>query len=186
MAKGQLGNTIGNVDNNLSRHKPAYNANAINRALKRANEDQEFLDSALKLLDNEQIQFPAFKEDILNHISNVSNEIDIISLFQSLDGYIRFKDTYQIRKALEENNPTKKTKHQISDSTRINPDARTRDITTDSSTKKKEAINLNEERKDYPEVTPTAMSQYTCNLCGKSFQTRDDLVHHQDFEKGKA
>jgi cysteinyl-tRNA synthetase len=186
MANGQLENTTGNVDNNLSRHKPAYNANTINRALKRANEDQEFLDSALKLLDNEQMQFPAFKEDIVNYISIVSDDIDIISLFQSLDGYIKFKDVYQIRKAFEENNPAKKTQHQISDSTRINPDVRTRDITTNSSTKEKEAINLSEERKDYPEVTPTAMSQYICNLCGKPFQTRDDLVHHQEFEKGKA
>ena len=37
---------------------------------------------------------------------------------------------------------------------------------------------------DYPEVTPTAMSEYICTMCGKSFQTRDDLVHHQDFERG--
>ena len=103
-------------------------------------------------------------------------------MFQSLDGYIKFKDIYQIRKAIEENNPTKKTKYQMSDSTRTNLEVKTRDITIDSSTKEKEAVNL-EERKDYPEVTPTAMSEYICNLCGKSFQTRDDLVHHQEFEK---
>ena len=41
-----------------------------------------------------------------------------------------------------------KTKHQITDSTRKNPDVRTRDITIDSSTKEKEAVNLDEERKD--------------------------------------
>lgn len=73
----------------------------------------------------------------------------------------------------------------MSDSTRTNLDVRTRDITIDSSTKEKEAVNLDEERKDYPEVTPTAMTEYICNLCGKSFQTRDDLVHHEKFEKGK-
>ena len=74
----------------------------------------------------------------------------------------------------------------MSDSTRTNPNVRTRDITIDSSTKEKEAVNFDEERKDYPEVTPTAVSEYICNVCGKSFQTRNDLVHHQEFEKGKA
>jgi hypothetical protein len=96
------------------------------------------------------------------------------------------KISIKIRNAIEENNPIKKTKHQITDSTRKNPDVRTRDITIDSSTKEKDALNLNEERSDYPEVTPTAMSEHICNTCGKSFQTRDDLVHHQEFEKGKA
>ena len=55
------------------------------------------------------------------------------------------KISIKIRNAIEENNPIKKTKHQITDSTRKNPDVRTRDITIDSSTKEKDALNLNEE-----------------------------------------
>ena len=35
-----------------------------------------------------------------------------------------------------------KTKYQITDSTRTNPNVRTRDITVDNSTKEKEAVNL--------------------------------------------
>ena len=187
MVERQAEDTIENIDIDSSMHKPAYNTSAINHALTRANKDQKFLDSAIKLLDNkQQMQFPAIKEEILDYISRVSNDTDVISLFQSLDGYIRFKDVYHVRKALEENNPVNKTKYQITDSTRKNPDVRTRDITIDSSTKEKEAVNLDEERKDYPEVTPTAMSNYICDMCGKPFQTRDDLVHHQNFEKGKA
>ncbi len=176
MVERQAEDTIENIDIDSSTHKPAYNTSAINHALTRANKDQKFLDSVIKLLDNkQQMQFPAIKEEILDYISRVSNDTDVISLFQSLDGYIRFKDIYHVRKALEENNPANKTKHQITDSTRKNPDVRTRDITIDSSTKEKEAVNLNEERKDYPEVTPTAMSNYICDMCGKPFQTRDDI-----------
>jgi hypothetical protein len=40
-----------------------------------------------------------------------------------------------------------------------------------------------EERKDYPEVTPTAMSLFICKLCGKDFQNQDDLEHHKYFER---
>ncbi len=185
MEEGKSRETIGYAADNLSRHKPAYNASDINYAVNRANNDQQFLESTIKLLDNKQMQFPAFKEDILKYITSVSNDIDVISLFQSLDGYIKFKNIYQVRKAIEGNDSAKKMKYQITDSTRNNPDVRTRNITTYSSTKEKKAVNLNEERNDYPEVTPTAMSEYICNMCGKSFQTRDDLIHHQDFEKGK-
>jgi hypothetical protein len=41
---------------------------------------------------------------------------------------------------------------------------------------------VNEERKDYPEVTPGAMSNFICNICGKPFQNQNDLVIHQRFE----
>ena len=57
------------------------------------------------------------------------------------------------------------------------------DSSRSSSIKEREAVNnKSEERKDYPEVTPTAMSEYICNICGKSFQNNDDLIHHQHFE----
>jgi hypothetical protein len=49
-----------------------------------------------------------------------------------------------------------------------------------------EAVNPREERGDYPEVTPTAMSNYVCNRCGKPFQNQHDLVQHQKFESGAS
>ncbi len=111
MEKGKLRDTREDVAaDNLSRHKPAYSASDINHALIRANNDQQFLEYAIKLLNNKQMQFPAFKEGILKYISSVSNDIDVISLFQSLDGYIKFKDIYQVRKAIEVNDSAKKMK----------------------------------------------------------------------------
>ena len=175
-----------------SAHKPAHNSDSINRALERAISDEQFLNSAIKLLlkdddDRRRMQFPAFKKNILDHVRAITKDTDIISLFESLDGYIKFKDAYHVQKALEENIPAKKTAHQITDKTREHPNTRTRNNTDSSrsSTIKErgEAVNnKSEERKDYPEVTPTAMSEYICNVCGKLFQTRDDLVHHQHFE----
>ena len=41
-------------------------------------------------------------------------------------------------------------------------------------------------RKDYPEVTPTAMSNFVCDRCGKPFQNQNDLVQHQRFESGST
>lgn len=100
-------------------------------------------------------------------------------------GYIKLRYISNT-KAIEENNFAMKTKYQITDSTRMNHEVRTRDIIIDNSTKEKESVNLDGERKDYPEITPTTISDYICKMCGKSFQTREDLVHHQNFEKGKS
>jgi hypothetical protein len=76
----------------------------------------------------------------------------IIALFESLNGYVRYRDLYHVQKALEENNPEKKKIYQITDSTREQPTVRTHPTTTDASIKEREAVNKNEERKDYPEV----------------------------------
>jgi hypothetical protein len=118
----------------------------------------------------------------------------VVSLFESLDGYIEFRDLYHVQKVLEENLPQKKTRYQITDKAREHPNVRTRytnnTITNTSrgsrskSTKELEAVNEAEERKDYPEVTPTAMRDFICSKCGKSFQNQDDLVHHKNFERG--
>ena len=91
-----------------------------------------------------------------------------------------------MQKAIEENSPQKKRDYQITDATRENPDVRTRPTTADASIKSREAANEKEERKDYPEVTPTAMSNFVCDRCGKPFQNQNDLLQHRKFESGTA
>jgi hypothetical protein len=175
----------GKLENNVSsaRHKSYYNTESINRALERAIKDDKFVTNAIKLLNG--IHFPVFKNNIVDYVRSITTtDTDMISLFESLDGYIKFKDAYHVQKALEENIPAKKKEYQITDKTREQPVVRTRNTTTaDKSIKEREAVNKYEERKDYPEVTPTAMSDFICSMCGKSFQNQDDLVHHRQFER---
>jgi hypothetical protein len=175
-----------NSKNNVSstKHEPTYNTNNINRAIEKGSRDTNFLNYAVSLLDG--MQFSAYKNNILEYVKSVTTDNDVIALFESLDGYIKFKDLYHVKKALEENNPEKKQTYQISDETRKSPNVRTQDVTTDiSTTKKREFVNMNDERKDYPEVTPGAMSNFICNICGKPFQNQNDLVIHQRFERGE-
>ena len=53
---------------------------------------------------------------------------------------------------------------------------------TNESIKDKEAPNESEERNDYPEVPPSAMSNFVCDKCGKPFQNQNDLYQHKRFE----
>src|ERR671931_106712 len=171
-------------DNNISsaRHKSTYDTDSINRALERAIKDDKFVSNAIKLLDG--IHFPAYKNNIVDYVRSISTiDEDVIPLFESLDGYIKFKDPYHIQKALEENIPARKKEYQITDKTREQPVVRTRNTSAVRSTKKREAVNLNEERKDYPEVTPTAMSDFICSIYGKSFQAskNKDKTYYYKF-----
>jgi hypothetical protein len=136
-----------------------------------------------------EMRFPAYKKDIINqakHSASTSpttaTDSDTIALFESLNGYIEYRDLYHVQKALEENNPEKKKTYQITDSTREQPTVRTHPTTTDASIKEREAVNKNEERKNYPEVPPSAMSNFICSKCGKPFQNQNDLIQHQRFE----
>jgi hypothetical protein len=173
-------------NNNIvsSRHESTYDTDSINLALERAIKDDAFVSNAIKLLNG--IQFPAFKNNIVEHVRSVTRDKDMISLFESLDGYIKFKDAYHVQKALEENIPAKKKEYQITDKTREQPVVRTRNTATDESIKEREAVTRNEERKDYPEIPPTAMSTFKCSVCGKSFENQDDLAHHIRFERGEV
>lgn len=166
-----------------SRHKSTFSTVSINDALERAINDDKFVDTAIKCI--ESLTFPAYKNEILPHLKNKNTDKEIISLFESLDGYIQYNDLYHVRKSLEQNIPEKKFSSQISDQMRQNPDVRIRETRSNNkSIKDREAVNLNEERKDYPEVTPTAMSVFICSMCGKEFQNQDDMVHHRQFERG--
>jgi hypothetical protein len=168
---------------NTSRHKSMFNTDSINRALERAINDDKFVHSAIKCI--ESLRFPAYKSDILLYLENKNIDEEIISLFESLDGYIQYNEIYHVRKSIEQNIPEKKLSNQISDQKRQNLDVRIRETRSNNkSIKDREAVNPNEERRDYPEVTPTAMSIFICSMCGKEFQNQDDLVHHKQFERG--
>src|ERR687897_931961 len=169
-----------------AKHTPTHDATRVNRAVEKAARNPEFVNRALAQLAG--LRFPAFKNNIIDHVKSINTldeeEEDIVSLFESLDGYIQYRDEYHVQKAFEENIPAKKRDYEITDNTRESPDVRVRQTSADSSIKDREAVNESEERKDYPEVTPTAMSNFTCDNCGKEFQNQQDLVHHKEFESG--
>jgi hypothetical protein len=172
-----------------AKHMPAYDATRINRAIERAATDPDFVTHAVAQLAG--LTFPAFKHNILDHIRKISSEKeeeekDVVALFESLDGYIQFRDQYHVQKAFEENIPAKKKDYQITDSKRENPDVRTRQTYADASIKDREAVSESEERKDYPEVTPTAMTNFICDTCHKQFQNQQDLIQHKQFESGTS
>jgi hypothetical protein len=167
-----------------AKHLPAYDAERINRAIEKAASNPNFINHAVVQLAG--FAFPALKHNIIDYVKsiNVEEKEDIVALFESLNGYIQFRDQYHVQKALEENVSAKKKDYQISNRARENPDVRIRQTSADASIKDREAVNEREERKDYPEVTPTAMSNFICKTCGKEFQNQQDLVHHRHFETG--
>lgn len=172
-------NLGGNVSSD--RHTPSHDTNSINRVIERASKEDNFISNAVSCI--KEMRFPAYKKDIVDHATrNVNADSDMLALFESLNGYIKYRDLYHVQKALEENNSEKKKAHQISDQTREHPDTRTRDTTTRGRIKDKEAIDETEESKLHPQVPPTAMSNFICNVCGKPFQNQNDLVQHQRFE----
>jgi hypothetical protein len=170
-----------------AKHTPTHDATRTNRAVEKAARNPEFVNRALAQLAG--LRFPAFKNNIIDHVKSINThdeEVDVVSLFESLDGYIQYRDEYHVQKAFEENIPAKKRDYEMTDNTRESPDVRVRQTSADSSIKDREAVNESEERKDYPEVTPTAMSNFTCDKCGKEFQNQQDLVHHREFESGTS
>jgi hypothetical protein len=167
-----------------SRHKPTADASLINKAVDRAIKDKVFLNKALESI--KKIRFPVYKIEIIDYLKKATNtDNDIIWLFESLDGYIQYIGLDQIGKAIGQNNPEKRLELQISDEKRGNPNVRTGEAGANECIKSREAVSRSEERKDYPEVTPTAMTFFTCDMCGKQFQNPDDLVQHKRFEKGE-
>ena len=96
-----------------SKHVSMFDTDSINQALERAINDDKFINDAIKSI--ESVKFPAYKNNILYHLKNKNVDREIVSLFESLDGYIQYKDTYHVRKSIEQNIPKKKLNTQISD-----------------------------------------------------------------------
>ena len=158
--------------NNLSdkveseRHIPSVDSQAINKAVERASTDRDFISQSVEQLNG--LKFPAYKAQVMDFMKKNSAAAEVLDLFESLNATMLYRDLYQVKKALEQNNSEAKMEHQISDETRTNLDVK--------------KVNSAHKRKDYPEVPATAIKEYVCDFCGKTFQARDDLIHHQEFE----
>jgi hypothetical protein len=158
-------------NNNLSskikseRHIPSVDSKAINEAVERASIDRDFISRSVEQLNG--LKFPAYKAQILDFVKK-NSAAEVLDLFETLNGTILYRDQYHIKKAIEQNNSEAKQQNQITDETRTNLNIK--------------KVSPTHKRKDYPEVPATAMKEYVCDLCGKTFQTRDDLIHHQQFE----
>lgn len=153
------------------RHKPDNDLSSVHDGVDRASKDTNFISRVVEQLDT--LKFPAYKHQILSFIQNKFSDEDDIGLLKSLNDTTLFQDKYDVKEGLEQENSESKQRYQISDNTRRNPEVHHPDPT--------------QKRKDYPETPATAMKNYMCDLCGKEFQSKDQLTKHQEFEfKGKG
>ena len=180
MTNSENSKEISDSDIGAVRHKPKYDAGALNRAVQRAVDDENFLSSSIKLLEG--LKFPAFKYNIVDYATKSTKDSDVLSLFESLDGYIEFKDLHHVQQALEVNDPEKKADNQMTDEV---PESASFENPHTTTIKNTQAVSESEERKAFPESSPAAMSKFICKKCGKSFQNQADLVRHKSFEEGK-
>src|SRR5215831_7649949 len=90
------------------RHKPTHDSEFLNQAVGRAINDHNFLNTSINLLRG--LNFPAFKNNIIDHIKKATKDPGVIFLFESLDGYILYKDQYHVQKALEVNDQEERRK----------------------------------------------------------------------------
>jgi hypothetical protein len=148
------------------RHRPTTDHKPLHDAVMRASKDTNFISKVVEQL--ETFKFPAYKHQILNFIQNKFSDNDDIGLLKSLNDTVLFRSKYDVQQGLEQENSESKQQHQISDNTRIHLEV--------------QHPNQNHKRKDYPETPATAMKNYICDLCGKEFQSKDQLTKHQEFE----
>lgn len=147
-------------------HRAERDRTSIHQAVDKASKDKNFIEKAVKQL--ESIKFPAFKYQILDHAARNSADKEVISLLQSLDDKMQYQSSYKLQKALEQENMDAKQENQISDQTR-------EDLSV-------EKAGRRQKRHDYPETPVMAMKNFICDFCGKDFQSRDQLLDHQEFE----
>jgi len=147
-------------------HKAEGDTSSIHRAVRKASENKDFIIKTVEQL--ESMKFPAYKYQILDYAAKNSLDKDAMSLLQSLDDKMLYHSKFSLKKALERENTDLKKRNQISDETRKNLAVQN--------------IDRRQRRHDYPETPATAMKNYICDFCGKEFQSRDQLLYHQEFE----
>lgn len=92
------------ADIQSSDHGSKLESNALNSSVGRAISDVDFVDRTLALLAG--LQFPAFKEEILEYAEKRSRgDGQGMALLHTLNGYNAYQDLNQVREAIEVNRP---------------------------------------------------------------------------------
>jgi hypothetical protein len=133
-----------------SRHYSKIDTESLNKAVEKANKDRNFISNTVDLLKG--LKFPAYKKDMIEFLRQTSAPNKSMSLVRILNDEKLYPNLYQVKKALEQNNPQAKQANQITDETRKN-------LETPS-------VDSSHRRKDYTEVPATATKNYVCEFCG--------------------
>ena len=150
-----------------SHHTSEFDSNLLNKAMEKAINNKDFLNSSLNLIKD--INFPTFKTKIINAVKNSTNDLTTIALFYTLSDTLEYRDITQIKNILESNIPAKNSAHNTKTPDKLN-------VNPLSSPQKMSNV------KEKDPLSSDSMREYTCNKCGKPFFTREDLRIHQEFE----
>ena len=152
-----------------SYHPPQFDKALLNEAIQKAIEDKDFMNSSLNLLKN--AKFPIYKNKIIEHVQQLTNDKLTIALFQTLSDTLEYKNMEQIRNIFLGNIPAKNSPSRTKSTEELNVNP----LTTKPN-QKSPTSDTNES------VSDDTMREYICNKCGKSFLTREDLHIHEKFE----
>lgn len=150
-----------------SYHDSQIDSHLLNKAIEKAINDKEFINSSLDLIKD--LEFPTYKYKIINYIQKKTKDTTIIALFYTLSDSLELKDISHIKNIIETNIPAKNSAHNTKNPDKLNVNP----IST-----KQKLSNL----KEKDPISSDSMKEYICNKCGKPFFTREDLRIHQDFE----
>jgi hypothetical protein len=153
-----------------SKHYSKVDTKSLNEAVEKASKDRNFVTNTEDQLKG--LKFPAYKKDMIEFMRQTSASEKNMSLVQTLTDGKLYHSLYQVKRALQQENPDAKQANEITDETRENLEV--------------SRVDQSHRRKDYTEVPATATKNYVCGLCGKSFLTQDDLFHHEEFEFKKS
>ena len=98
------------------RHNPQDNHESLHNAVNKASSDSHFISQVVEQLD--ALKFPAYKHQILSFIQSRSSDNNVIGLLNSLNNAVLFRDKYDVKQGLEQQNSESKQQYQISEITR--------------------------------------------------------------------
>ena len=94
------------------RHNAQDNHESLQNAVNKASKDSNFISQVVGQLD--ALKFPAYKHQILSFIQSRSSDNNVIGLLNSLNDTVLFRDKYDVKQGLEQENSESKQQYQIS------------------------------------------------------------------------